>query len=473
MLAIDGGGNHRFLSFFRSYPYRRLFGPRSMALRLQEPFVENRIVIACPTLVAGGAERQIVNTALGLRRRGVHDLTVLVTNLHSRPGHDFFYETLVSAGIDVRELEGPTNNPRAWAYYSSGEVGSVMPRLQERLRGLPPDLAQEVADVYFTIRSLRPAVVHAWLDYSSVSAGLAALLAGVPRVLLSGRNVSPVHFPHFHQSYMRPAYQAMAQRPQVVLINNSRGGAADYSRWLGVPLDRFKIIYNGLDPETAIRASDRAITDFRNRHRIPLGSLIVGGMFRLSDEKRPILWVETLARIVEARKDVYGLLFGSGPLHAAVNAEIERARLTERIHVSPPTAAHALALSAFDVLLLTSRWEGTPNVVIEAQSVATPVVSCGGGGAAEALSHGETGLYVESAEPEKLATAVLTILSDHAYRLRLGAAGPRFAQTRFGFQRMIAETLDLYALDNDGAERRQIDARVRESGGLDVGDLSR
>jgi hypothetical protein len=38
---------------------------------------------------------------------------------------------------------------------------------------------------------------------------------------------------------------------------------------------------------------------------------------------------------------------------------------------------------------------------------------------------------------------------------------------------MIAETLDLYALDNDGAERRQIDARVRESGGLDVGDLSR
>lgn len=462
ILATEGISNSRMLSFYRSYRYRRLLGRRSAALRLQEPWVSNRVLIACPTLVAGGAERQIVNTALGLRRRGVQDLTILVTNLHSRPGHDFFYENLVGAGIDVRELEGPTHTRGAWDYYRSAEVSSLIPELQESLLGLPSGLAQEVVDFYFFIIKLRPAIVHAWLDHSCVPAGLAALLAGVPRVLLSGRNVSPVHFPHFHQPYMRPAYQAMAQRPQVVLINNSRGGAADYSRWLGVPLNRFKIIYNGIDPATTTRAPDRAIADFRNRHRIPPGSLLVGGMFRLSDEKQPVLWVETLTRIVQARTDVYGLLCGDGPLQELLEAQIDRAGLTDRIHLSPATAAHALALSAFDTLLLTSRWEGTPNVVIEAQSVRTPVVLCGGGGAAEALSNGRTGIYVESAEPEALANAVLRILSDHAYRMRLGAAGPGFAQTRFGLQRMITETLGLYELDNKESERHQVNSTLGE-----------
>jgi glycosyltransferase involved in cell wall biosynthesis len=63
-----------------------------------------------------------------------------------------------------------------------------------------------------------------------------------------------------------------------------------------------------------------------------------------------------------------------------------------------PDSAQRLALAAFDVLLLTSQWEGTPNVAIEAQAVGTPVVLTGGGGASEALAAARTGLFVERAE---------------------------------------------------------------------------
>ena len=41
---------------------------------------------------------------------------------------------------------------------------------------------------------LKPAVVHAWLDWSNVRAGIAAVLAGVPRIILSGRNLNPSNF---------------------------------------------------------------------------------------------------------------------------------------------------------------------------------------------------------------------------------------------------------------------------------------
>ena len=50
---------------------------------------------------------------------------------------------------------------------------------------------------------------------------------------------------------MRPAYRAMARRPETRLINNSRGGANDYARWLGIKPNRFEILYNGVDCEHA------------------------------------------------------------------------------------------------------------------------------------------------------------------------------------------------------------------------------
>ena len=68
------------------------------------------IVLACPTLVAGGAERQIVNTALGLHTARLGPVTVLVARLHNPPGNAFFLDHLVAAGgIDVREARAAEN----------------------------------------------------------------------------------------------------------------------------------------------------------------------------------------------------------------------------------------------------------------------------------------------------------------------------------------------------------------------------
>lgn len=428
-------------------PFRRLIGPVGGAYPVIGDFVPGRILIACPTLAAGGAERQIVAAALELRRRGYLDLTVLVSNLHHYPGNDFFRDALVEAGIEVREVQRSTwaSDTQAWSDGPTDAAARVT--LAAKLSRLPAGLGQEVGDLYFAITRLRPGVVHAWLDHSNVCAGLAALTAGVPRVVLSGRNVGPQHFPYIHQPHMRPAYRAMAKRPEAVWLNNSVAGATDYAKWLGLPVARFRVVYNGVDANILIRASDDAIAVFRERHAIPPDAYLVGGMCRLSPEKRPALWVETLQRVVRARDDVYGLMFGDGPLHADLASQIAANGIADRVRIVPPTPASALALSAFDILLLTSQLEGTPNVVLEAQALGTPVVVCGGGGAAEALAHGRTGLFIESADAPRLADAVLGLLADDEQRSRLGAAGPGFVADRFGLARMVDETLDTYRVD--------------------------
>lgn len=403
------------------------------------------VVFACPTLVAGGAERQIVSTAIGLRERGVPEVIVLVSRLRDPPGNDFFLRHLLEAGVSVRELESPVDSAEDWASLPTSTATARRARdVREALQTLPAELLQDVMDLTTVLEELQPAVLHCWLDYSNVRAGLAGLLAGVPRILLSGRNVSPVHFAYIHKPYMRAAYRLLAERQEVRLINNSRGGALDYGRWLGLPLNRFEIIYNGVSLDETSRASPEAAREFRLRHDIPEGASLIGGLFRFSEEKRPLAWLQVAATVIATRPKTYFLLFGQGPLAPQMGRFLRDLGLGGRIRIAPPTQESLLAISAFDILLLTSRWEGTPNVAIEAQALGTPVVASGGGGVSESLSPGVTGRFVETGRVQDLAQAVIELLDHPQMRAAMGAAGPGFIHQRFSQDRMIDETCALY-----------------------------
>ena len=128
------------------------------------------------------------------------------------------------------------------------------------------------------------------------SSRIAAVLAGVPHVILSGRNLNPSNF-FFYAPYMLPAYQALSQHPNVTFINNSEAGAADYADWIGLPHERVGVVRNGIDFSDVARPSTEVVQKFRASLGVSAGGQLVGGLFRLSPEKRPDLWIET-ARIV-------------------------------------------------------------------------------------------------------------------------------------------------------------------------------
>jgi glycosyltransferase involved in cell wall biosynthesis len=417
-----------------------VFGERDSAEPLLAP---SGIVLACPTLVAGGAERQIVNTALGLHAAGLGPVTVLVARLHNPPGNAFFLAHLVAAGIDVRESRAAENRLERWLDTRRLASTAEGTRTLALLQRLPQAIRQEVLELGAELFSLNPAVVHCWLDYSNVRAGIAAVCAGVPRVVLSGRNVAPRHFPYIFEPFMRSAYRALLDCPSVVLVNNSQGGAADYADWLGIESERIPVIYNGLDLARVQKPSLEQVARFRQDHGIAADAPLIGGMFRLSPEKRPLLWLEVAALVASQKPNAVFLLFGEGPLEPAMQRFIDQRGLEIRVRLLSPTRNSGLALAAFDVLLLTSQWEGTPNVAIEAQAVGTPVVLTGGGGAREAIVDGETGIYEPFATPAALAGAVLRMLRLSPASVDPGAAAA-FVDERFALARMIAATQNLY-----------------------------
>jgi glycosyltransferase involved in cell wall biosynthesis len=314
-------------------------------------------------------------------------------------------------------------------------------------------LAADIVNLVREFNALKPEIVHAWLDWDNVRAGLAAVIAGVPRVIVSGRNLNPTHFA-FYDTYMDPSYRALARTPNVKIINNSRAGADDYAKWIGISPSEIEVVHNAVNFGERGRLPPDEVTRQRTALGIPVGAFVLGGMFRFAAEKRPYLWLKTAAIVARARADVYFVVFGYGPMHGEMCKAAQALGIADRLIMPGVTTDPLAALSIMDLFMLTSSSEGLPNVLIEAQWVGTPVLTTDAGGAREAVNQGVTGWVLSTTEPAELAAAALRAADDPEWRASAVRAGPKFVHENFGLTRMIDATLDLYAVGR-GPERRK------------------
>jgi len=171
---------------------------------------------------------------------------------------------------------------------------------------------------------------------------------------------------------------------------------------------------------------------------------VIGTVMRFAPEKDPHLWLETAAAIAAARPNTRFVLAGYGNLAEQIERRIETLGLAECFILPGAPKDVGLIYGALDVLLLTSRFEGTPNVLIEAQAAGIPVVAPDVGGTSEALLNGVTGILVGNRRASSLASAVLEILENPGWRERAAAQGPAFVSKKFGHQRMIDDTIAAY-----------------------------
>lgn len=409
---------------------------------IREDTVPNRIILAIGGLGPGGSEQQAVHTLIALWKQGYSDLTLL----HEQPlrhPNDFYLDRLRETNIVIDELV-PLFLRAQLDWLGSPEVGKVMEAV-----GLNTSLGQHILSYYVEFLSRKPEIVHTWLDSVNVTAGIAAVLAGVPRVVIGCRSVAPNHFELF-QSHMRPFYRFLAGCKNVFILNNSRAGAIDYSRWLNIPLEKFRVIYNAFDflrvPDHATLASQAR--GFRLKWGVDDNERVVGTVIRLSEEKRPLLWVQTAEIVAANDRRVRFVIVGDGPQRSIIQKYIRQKKLDKRIIVMGYETDTISAIAAMDVFLLTSRMEGLPNVLIEAQAVGVPVVTADVGGTTETFLNGSTGIGVKQANARLLAAAVLRVLCDVQIRTSAHEKAPSLVREKFDVCKVLGDLLDCYGIDD-------------------------
>jgi glycosyltransferase involved in cell wall biosynthesis len=207
----------------------------------------------------------------------------------------------------------------------------------------------------------------------------------------------------------------------------------------GVPSEKLRVIYNAVD----MAAYDRLPAREDARRELNLDGKVILTIARLTPWKSVDKLIEVLPQIREEVTDANLVIVGDGPERGRLEQLAQRVGIGEAVLFTGRVSSEKvpLYLRAADVFVLYSSYEGLPHVVLEAMAAGVPVVASRKGGIPEVVVDGETGLLVQWRDEAALAEAVQQVLANVTLAARLATAGRAWVETKFGWERMVQETV--------------------------------
>ncbi|WP_440480419.1 glycosyltransferase family 4 protein [Pseudomonas putida] len=139
---------------------------------------------------------------------------------------------------------------------------------------------------------------------------------------------------------------------------------------------------------------------------------LAGYVGRLSSEKGPDLFLDTLIPLCQRHPHLHAVMLGDGPERATLQARIDAAGLAERITLPGFQRDMQAWMTRLDALVISSRTEGTPMILLEAMQDGVPVVAFGVGGIPDVIEHGRSGLLAAPLAIDELAAHLQALLDD-------------------------------------------------------------
>jgi glycosyltransferase involved in cell wall biosynthesis len=362
----------------------------------------------------GGTRRHITDVASGQRSLGLDVHIVVATEREPRFLGDL--ERLEREGVGVERLP---------------MVRSISPGL---------DLAhgRRLASL---LRTLQPDIVHTHSSKAGVLGRLASVATGIG---------SRVHTPHTFAFLFEAMFGALKRR----LFREIEAGLAGHTQALVavshseartfiesgvVSRERVRIVENGIDagPWAVAEPIDRAALGLREG--APL-ALVVG---LLNKAKGQDLAIEMLTR--PGLEHLQLAIAGPGEDQVALEQQARALGVAERVRLLGYRDDVPALMRAADFLLLSSRWEGMPYVVLEALAASRPVVATPVDGALDILADGRSGVMAESIDVDALAAATRELLAfGPDERLAMGERGAERVRAEYTVERMVKRLVDVY-----------------------------
>lgn len=221
-----------------------------------------------------------------------------------------------------------------------------------------------------------------------------------------------------------------------LLVTESDASRAYLQEKLGYPAGKLATIYNGVD-----LAGWPVSKTERNRLRLELrigaDDVLLGSVGRLDEQKGHAYLLEATAKL-RAVHPVRCVLIGDGPLKPRLAELARKLRIEECVHFAGEQRDLPAWLSALDVFVLPSLWEGLPNALLEAMAVGLPVVATRVDGVGEAVQQDVNGLLCEPKDSQALFVPLQDLVLDPALRRRLGKTAQESIAARFKLSDMIA-----------------------------------
>lgn len=352
--------------------------------------------------------------------------------LHERLDSHLFEEKLFIGETDTRE--------------GNLEFGDD-PESVERVPGLKRKLdpLQDLGvfrHLLSRLRQLSPGIVHTHMAKAGALGRFAGWRAGVPVIAHTFHgHVLEGYFTKFLNEAFVTTERALARRTDALIAVSTAVRDELLALGIGRP-EQWHVVPLGLDLR---EIRERSLSREEARTSLGLSTKgpavgIVGRLVPIKDHKT---FFQAAAQVVRSCPDATFVVAGDGAL---------RAELEEQAHQLDPGKVKFLGwisdlpalYGALDVVVLTSRNEGTPVALIEAGAASRPVVATDVGGVREVVQDGKTGLLAKPGDALTVASHIVTLLNNGAVARAMGAAGHVWVRERFSADRLLIELTALY-----------------------------
>jgi glycosyltransferase involved in cell wall biosynthesis len=301
-----------------------------------------------------------------------------------------------------------------------------------------------VTRLAWLLRRHRIDLVHSFLFDAEIAGRLAGRLARVQAVVGSERNSNYVRsFPHSIAG-------RLTRRLSNALVANSNAGKLFTVRTLGLPESHVYVVYNGVDTD---RFQPYPVEALRQRLGLPVHGPVVGMVANFKRQKNyemffrvaeRVLWSCPDARFVSVGAAMRDDQQGSERYHREMRQLSEELGVRDRILWLGTRDDMPDVYNLFDVAVLTSRREGTPNVLLEAMASGLPTVVTNVADNAVHVRDGVTGFIVAVDDVATMGRRVLALLTDKAARRAMGGAARQRAAEAYSLAGMAGRMASVY-----------------------------
>ena len=189
-----------------------------------------------------------------------------------------------------------------------------------------------------------------------------------------------------------------------------------------VPPDKVKVVYLGVPLEEFSRPRSAAeVASARAELGIQPSEFAAGTVTRLHDSKGNVFLVEAARLVLDQRPQAKFFIVGEGPLRGELEQRAAALGLGDRFVFAGFARDVARVVSAFDLSVFPSLWEGTPLTVFEALAMGKPILATDADGLVDVLTDQHDAMIVPRRDAAALAAGFVRLIDDPAERARLGA----------------------------------------------------
>jgi glycosyltransferase involved in cell wall biosynthesis len=285
------------------------------------------------------------------------------------------------------------------------------------------------------LRRSRPDVLHTHLFITSCLGRLLAPFVGVKCVVVT---LHRVEYPRIQRCVER-----LLSGLTALYVTDSEAARGMLVSMLGIQREKVRVIHNGIDREEFNPPHDKAAA--QRLLGVPSDCVAIGIVAHLYREKGHAFLFESLALAKPQLPRFRLLVVGDGYMRDDLENLALDLGLSEEIVFLGQRGDLGLLLSALDILVLPSSWEGFGIVLAEAMYVGVPVITTrNGGGCAEVVADGDGGLLVDYGNRPELAKAIVRLAKDGDLRRMLGAKGRVRVDRMFTSEVMVAQYASMY-----------------------------